>query len=136
VFAYSKQVIRRILRGRYQFISRRWTTVSTAAKGFVVKLLQDIPNKRPSAAQAMKDPWLTRGDFDRQGFAPEVAMMDKVQATIQTYADYGKLKKLALLLIAYRSSSEEIGSLRFMWDVFDHKKDGESPCCFVGWCLC
>lgn len=124
------------MRGRYHFISRRWTTVSAAAKAFVVKLLQDSANKRPSATEALKDAWLGRGDFDRQGFAPEVAMMDKVQATIQTYAGYGKRKRLALLLIAYRSSSEEIGSLRFMWDVFDKKKDGESPCCFASWCLC
>ncbi|CAB9509998.1 MAP kinase-activated protein kinase 2 (Fragment) [Seminavis robusta] len=120
-----KQVIRRIVKGHYQFISRRWKTVSSGAKAFVVRLLQDKPDKRPSAAEALADPWLRKWDFDCSGFAPEVAMMDKVQATIQTYSGYGKLKKIALMLIAYRSSSEEIGSLRFMWDVFDKKHDGE-----------
>jgi len=52
-------------------------------------------------------------------------MMDKVQATIQTFADYGKLKKLALMLIAYRSTSEEIGYLRRMFETFDLQHDGE-----------
>ena len=51
--------------------------------------------------------------------------MDKVQATIQSFAGYGKLKKLSLMLIAYRSTSEEIGFLRRMFDRFDLKGDGE-----------
>ena len=66
----SKQVIRRIVKGNYQFISRRWKTVSTAAKSFVVRLLQDKPERRPSATEALADPWLFKGDFDTQGFAP------------------------------------------------------------------
>jgi len=118
-------VIRKIIKGSYQFISRRWKTVSSDAKSFVVQLLQHNPDKRPSAAATLSNRWLTKFEFDNLGFAPEVAMMDKVQATIQTFADYGKLKKLALMLIAYRSTSEEIGYLRRMFETFDLQHDGE-----------
>lgn len=42
-----------------------------------------------------------------------------------SFAGYGKLKKLALMVIAYKSTSEEIGFLREMFDRFDLQKDGE-----------
>ena len=144
----SKQVIKKIVKGNYQFISRRWKVISSEAKKLVVRLLMHDPNRRPTAAQALDDPWFTSG-FDNQGFSPEVALMvscliiiietprrlrvltvcvsttkDKVQATIQTFAGDGKLKKLALMLIAYRSSTEEIGYLRKMFETFDGKHDG------------
>lgn len=137
---HSKQVIRKIVKGNYQFISRRWKIVSSDAKKFVVRLLMHDPQRRPSAAQALDDPWFSKS-FDYQGFSPEVALMvsfvsastkgvlmccdwvhsllllliqqDKVQASIQTFAGYGKLKKLALMLIAYRSS--EISYLQRMF---------------------
>lgn len=111
-------MIKKIVKGHYQFISRRWKTVSADAKKFVVRLLMHDPQRRPSAAQALDDPWLTRSVFDYLGFAPEVDIMDKVQATIQTFAGYGKLKKLALMLIAYRSTSEEIGYLKKIFEMF------------------
>jgi len=52
-------------------------------------------------------------------------MMDKVQASIQTFAGYGRLKRLALMLIAFKATSEEIGYLRRMFERFDIKHDGE-----------
>jgi Ca2+-binding EF-hand superfamily protein len=92
-------------------------------------MLQHDPKKRPAAAKALNDPWLNRlFDSDSQDAKAEedaASLMDKVQATIQTFAGYGKLKKLALMLIAYKSTSEEIGFLRQMFDRFDVKHDGE-----------
>ena len=113
------------MRGSYHFISRKWKTVSDGAKAVVVRMLQHDPDKRPSAAEMLNDPWFHRADFDFLGSAPEVAMMDKVLAAIQTFAGYRKLKQLALMLIAYKSTVEEIGYLRNMFQRFDLAHDGE-----------
>jgi Ca2+-binding EF-hand superfamily protein len=51
--------------------------------------------------------------------------MDHVQATIQTFAEYGRLKKLALLVVAYKSTDDEIGFLRKIFKKFDMTHDGE-----------
>lgn len=118
-------MIRKIVRGSYHFVSRRWKTVSDDAKSVVMQMLEYEPDRRPSAAEMLDDPWFCRADFDFLGSAPEVAMMDKVQATIQTFAGYGKLKQLGLMLIAYKSTVEEIGYLRKMFQRFDLTHDGE-----------
>jgi Ca2+-binding EF-hand superfamily protein len=51
--------------------------------------------------------------------------MDNVSASIRTFATYGKLKKLALLVVAYKSTDEELGFLRKIFDQFDSTKNGE-----------
>lgn len=51
--------------------------------------------------------------------------MDNVSASIRTFATYGKLKKLALLVVAYKSTDEELGFLRKIFDKFDITNDGE-----------
>lgn len=119
------QVIKRIIRGKFQFTSKRWGNVSTAAKGFVERLLRVDPEERPTAEQALQYTWLDQ-DFDDYGTArDEDDAMDNIQAAIQSFAGYGKLKKLSLMVIAYKSTSEEIGFLRKMFSRFDKLKDGE-----------
>jgi calcium-dependent protein kinase len=147
------QVIKRIIRGKFQFTSKRWRNISTAAKGFVERLLRTDPEERPTAEQALQYTWIDQ-DFDDYGTAPDVDAMDNIQAAIQSFAGYGKLKKLSLMVIAYKSTSEgkkhrdidvhmetasfadrnlthslslskEIGFLRKMFNRFDKLKDGE-----------
>jgi Ca2+-binding EF-hand superfamily protein len=55
-------------------------------------------------------------------------LQDKVQAAIQSFAGYGRLKRLALMIIAYRATNEEIGYLRKMFERFDLNNDGEITC--------
>ncbi|KAG5719359.1 Calcium/calmodulin-dependent protein kinase [Termitomyces sp. T112] len=42
-----------------EFQDRYWKNISQQAKDFIKKLLHPDPAKRPTAAQAAKDPWLT-----------------------------------------------------------------------------
>jgi calcium-dependent protein kinase len=61
-------------------------------------------------------------DFDN--LAPELDSMDMVQAALQNFASYGTLKKLALMVIAHKSTSEEIGFLRKLFTKYDTLKNG------------
>lgn len=116
-------IMRRILSGRYSFSSRRWTQVSSHAKTFVQSLLEADPHKRPSAAEAFKSEWLQTTAEESSDETER--NMDKIQASIQAFTEYSKLKRLALMVIAYKSTNEEIGILRNMFARFDRQQQGD-----------
>jgi calcium-dependent protein kinase len=116
-------VVRKILHGRYGFKGRRWSFVSQKAKDFVTQTLVQNPERRPSALKALKHIWLDRNLDGNKKISP--ALIDQVQASIQTFSGYGYLKKLALLVLGYKSSEEEIGILHEMFNKFDPSHDGE-----------
>lgn len=118
------QVIKKIMRGKYHFGSRRWQNTSNEAIEFVKTLLQRDPTKRPTAEEAMKLAWRSR-DFSRETRMAEVEMMDMVQASIHHFSTYGTLKKLGLMVVAYKSTDTEVGFLRRMFRRFDTSQDGE-----------
>jgi calcium-dependent protein kinase len=118
-----QHVLTRIISGKFSFKGRRWSKVSTVAMSFVEQLLVLNPKERPSAEEALKISWF-EASFDEKGRASEVEL-DQVQAAMQVFAEYGRLKKLALLVIAYKSTDDEIGFLRKVFRKFDHIKNGE-----------
>ena len=60
----QKELFRRIKNADYQFDPQYWDPVSDDAKDFIRKLLVPNPKNRLSAAQAMRHPWLIKGDHD------------------------------------------------------------------------
>jgi len=119
-------VIKKIITGKFSFSSRRWRRISAEAKVFVRDLLEQDPEQRPSAERALKLAWLDEEEeIDEGGKFDLNDAMDKVQANIEAFASYSKLKKLALMVIAYKSTSDEIGELKKMFERFDNDKNGE-----------
>lgn len=126
-------IIRKILNGKYGFRGPRWNIISYKAKEFISTLLTMKASLRPSANEVLNLSWLKRNyntgadGADGTTMTPVVPyeFMDRVQATIQTFADYGTLKKLALLVIGYKSTEDEIGMLRKIFKTFDTTRDGE-----------
>lgn len=99
-----------------------WKYVSEEAKNFVAECLTFDPDERPTADEALHLPWMQM-KFE-QGQTPKLEM-DLVQASMQNFASYGTLKKLALMMVAHKSTSEEIGCLRSLFaDEFDTLKKG------------
>lgn len=54
-----KMLIRETTEAKIEFHDRYWKNVSVQAKTFIKSLLNPDPVKRPSAAEALDDPWLT-----------------------------------------------------------------------------
>jgi serine/threonine protein kinase len=116
-------VVEQILFGKYKFQAKRWRQVSEDAKDFVKSLLRRRPEKRPTAAALLRESaWLSQ---ETRNTTTDIALMDAIQASIEAFSDYKTLKKLALLVVAYKSTSEEIGFLRKMFSKFDTTNDGE-----------
>lgn len=118
--AKRRHVIERIMNCKYEFKGRRWNMVSKQAKSFVSDLLQFAPDDRPTAAVALRNNWL----FARGSLNLRETTRDNIQASMELYADYSKLKKLALMVIAHKSTSEEIGFLRKAFQRYDTETDG------------
>lgn len=116
-------VIKKIIGGKFSFSSRRWRRVSPEAKIFVRDLLEQDPNKRPSAERAMSLAWMEEEPTESNEFNFNDAM-DRVQANIEAFAGYSKLKKLALMVIAYKSTNEELGGLKKIFQNYDKQKNG------------
>jgi calcium-dependent protein kinase len=106
-------VVRKILQHKYGFKGHRWKTVSQESMNFVKSLLVPDIALRPTAAQAMKDPWFEK-EFGSHNYGAIISsvVMDRVQASIEAFAGYSRLKKLALMVIAHKSTDDEIGFLR------------------------
>lgn len=119
-----KHVVRKILQGKYGFKGHRWKSVSGSAKEFVMECLVQKPARRKSAAEMLNHAFIKR-DADAEKAQISFVEMDRVQATIETFCDYARLKKLALLVVAHKSTEEQIGFLQKVFNCFDLVRDGE-----------
>jgi calcium-dependent protein kinase len=118
-----KHIIEQILAGKYQFKGRRWKTISTQAKAFVGDLLVVDADERASAEEALSMSWLNRR-FTATVRNANVAEEKLVLQSLLRFATYTKLKRMALMVIAHKSSSEEIGILRKVFQKYDSKRAG------------
>jgi len=148
-FGKTRQdIARRILHGRFKFNGRRWKNVSKEAKSFCRSLLVQDVMLRPNCVEALNHKWFhtdhsprgcqivshdqdgtarppSIGGCTRSGQVVSSVVMDRVQATVQMYAGYTSLKKLALYVIAYKSTVDEIGFLQQLFqNRFDVERDG------------
>lgn len=122
-------VMKKILKSKFRFSSERWLHISNDAKDFIIKLLQPDPKLRPDGMEVLEHIWI-KNDYDiscesNTCTAHDIEEMDKIQASLQVFANYRTLKKLALMVVAYKSTSEEIGFLRKLFNRFDRIHDGE-----------
>jgi len=118
------QVVKKILKGKYSFKARRWKRVSPEAKEFISKLLVLDPDERPDAETALGSAWLNLRSPASAMFTPRAEEEERAQSSMLKYAKYPKLKKMALMVIAHKSSSDEIGILRKLFEKYDSRHDG------------
>ncbi|KAK7496091.1 hypothetical protein BaRGS_00012792 [Batillaria attramentaria] len=77
------QMYRMIIKGQYTFDEQYWGEISENAKDFVCKLLVLDPKKRPTAADALKHPWV-RG----------VAKGEHMETTVNKIKEFNARRKL------------------------------------------
>ena len=89
-----------------------------------VKLCQRAdPNERPSANEAKQSIWLNMRLTSSVRTATEHDM-DAAACSLENYSMHKTLQKLALMVIAHKSNSEEIGYLRNVFKRYDKDRDG------------
>jgi calcium-dependent protein kinase len=118
-----REILDKITRCNFDFKGRRWSTVSNPAKNFIVDLLMHDPDERPSAKEAKQSIWLNMRLASSVRTANE-ADMDAAAISFENYATHKTLQKLALMVIAHKSNSEEIGFLRNVFKRYDKDRNG------------
>jgi calcium-dependent protein kinase len=119
-----RYMIDRILRCDYNFHGKQWEGVSQSARDFVAALLKLNPNERLTAQQALDHDWL-KNSFALSDRRPDEAEMENIAGHITNYGKAGEMKKLALIVMAHKSSTDDIMKLRKAFDQYDSSNDGE-----------
>ena len=120
-----KQLVAKVLLGKYKFDPHLWDPISDDAKEFIQKLLVVKSEDRMTAKQAIRHQWLTealRKEPSDQGLDEE--LKQRVREGIIRYAALGEFRKLALNVIAKKSTADEIFELRRVFDEFDTLQTG------------
>lgn len=112
-----------VFKGQYKFNAKVWKNRSQEGKDFVIALLHVEASKRPTAIEAFKHPWLSKkAVLSDQKADPE--FLNRAQANLAQYADSGEFKRLAMNVIAKKSTTEDIFELRNVFAEYDTNKDG------------
>merc|ERR1712161_185402 len=122
-----KIMIDRIMRCDYSYSKSYWDPISGEAKDFIDHLLVLDSRDRYDAQQALNHPWFHKqfeGDGCCRGRAPSESTKTRVTDNLIIYKNNKELKKLALNVIAHRSSTSEILQLRKAFDHFDSDNTG------------
>jgi serine/threonine protein kinase len=117
-----KGMIDQIMRADYVKDGDRWVGISDEAKDMVKQLLELDPKLRLNATLALQHKWLSK-DCDISDRKP-IEVAEKVKESLVTYQNSSQMKKIALNIIAHRSSTAEILELRKAFDQYDTSNDG------------
>lgn len=109
---------------QYEYQGRRWKKVSKQAKAFIEDLLVLDPADRFTAQEALSATWLNKRTTATERDPRKEEFMH-VNQVVHRYVNYPRLRKLALMVLAHRSSSEEIGILRKVFQHYDTNNSGD-----------
>jgi calcium-dependent protein kinase len=118
-----RKVIDRIMRCEYSFRGELWAGLSDESKEFISHLLVMDPKQRMDANAALKHKWISK-EYKLSDRRPDEDLMSKVEDNLLTYKDTSALKKVALNVIAHKSSPQEIYDLRKAFDQYDSENNG------------
>ena len=107
-----------------------WEIISPEAKRFVARLLQRDPTARPTALEALHDPWFDRLASTKtvepdKANNPKTLVMGMVGVRLQRFIGFNALKKLALNVIAGELEPTEVGNLQQVFRSIDRNNDGQ-----------
>ena len=108
----------------YDFSGKGWENISKDAKDFVSKLLVVESYNRMTASNACKHKWLNNAEEKHADAIPIDEYMDILKENMEAYAGACELKKLALTIVAHKSTSEELLELHNAFKKFDIAHDG------------
>lgn len=112
-----------IMRGKPKYDTPIWENVDESAKDFIQKLIVVDPEKRMDSTTALKHPWITNRTV-LPIEKPSFDLLHKVDSSLLNYKYTSQLKKIALNVIALRSTSTEIVDLIKVFEALDIEKNG------------
>lgn len=118
-----RHIVEQVLNCQYDFRGRRWKRISGQAKSFIEDLLVFDPEDRLDATSALGCTWLNKR-FAATTRGPQIEEETMARNAMLRYAGYTKLKRMALMVVAHKSTCDEIGILRKVFQKYDKNRDG------------
>nr|GEU98256.1 calcium-dependent protein kinase 26-like [Tanacetum cinerariifolium] len=115
----ENEIFEEVLRGKLDFTSDPWPSISNSAKDLVRKMLVRDPKKRITAHGVLCHPWISE-----DGVAPDKPLDSAVLSRLTQFSAMNKLKRMALRVIASKLSEEEIAGLKQMFEMIDTDNSG------------
>jgi len=128
-----QHIVEQILSGKYDFRGRRWRKITEPAKDFVRDLLVIDPEERLDAERASSCTWLNKR-FNATIRGPREKENRQAGNSMTRYAGYTKLKKMAMMVVAHRSTCEEIGILRKVFQKYSTGRGSNGQITYEGFC--
>jgi calcium-dependent protein kinase len=120
---HRRRLIDMIMRGDVDYDKPGFKKVSATAIDFCKQLLVVDPKKRLTAVQALQHDWLVNRE-QMPDEEPDTDVLEAIDDCLIHYKHTSQLKKLALNVIAHRSTAAEIRELTKVFDTFDKGHDG------------
>jgi len=115
----DEEILRRVKSGVFEFPSPDWDATSRPCKAFITQMLELDPKKRPSAQALLDHEWLKTAVVDKG----EVKIAG-LGGRLRNFRSVGRLKKVALTLIAQQLNDADIEELSNTFKALDVNKDG------------
>jgi Ca2+-binding EF-hand superfamily protein len=120
--ATNEETFMNIVNGEFSFSDEAWDNISSEAKDFIKKLLTWDESSRPTAAQALKHPWIVKNCKSDESLrrSTSVAMLN-----LQQFDSHSKLKLATCSFIASQLlSAEEKAKIDEVFRAIDINNDG------------
>lgn len=119
------QVRSNILQGKFKFEPTDvWEHVSKDAKDFIRMLLITDPNKRPTAKQCQKSPWISEWINKGNGHSDSTLNPSVVKALVN-FKEYSDMRKLLCEVLSFTLMPDQITDLRKEFEKLDTDGSGE-----------
>jgi calcium-dependent protein kinase len=115
----AKEIFRKICEAKYNFDGPIWRHQPDVAKDFVKGLLTIDPNERFTAERALRHMWLQKS-HDRASDMD----LNNALTSMRSFSQKSEFQKLALQVVARKSTHDEIAELRNVFRDLDEHSDG------------
>jgi len=119
----TKKIIKKVQAGEYTFYADAWENISSEAKNFVSSLIKVDPDERLTAKQAQEHGWLHQ-DLHVAKNKPKEETMVQIYQKLENFAEVNEFQRFALMVLAHKSSTDEILELRKAFNQFDKERNG------------
>lgn len=122
----NKEIVeKKIRKCNYNFDGPSWKHVSQEAKDFISSLIKFKPEDRLTAEQALRTPWIKKPTSDDENyFQPSNSTLSQIFEGLVKYKDTSDFKRIALMMIAYTSSIDDIKFIRKTFSKMDTHETG------------
>ena len=125
----DNDIYKAVMKKKFVFNDKDWKNISNNAKDLIKNMLCE-EDKRYSAEQVLKHPWITKMSPNLRGAANKISLKH-----LENYKNNSNFKKFVLTYMATRLKEKEINDLKEMFLEIDTNKDGTLSVSEIKQCL-